>query len=471
MGSGASVPDVLDEAKAKELAGDKWNQEAFDAKKDADGNITKAQFEEQAANNTDTKVGQQLPANLDEINEDFITFALKVKGLIEENVKVVSFQKTKYGREKGYLGDKCLLENIKYEPEASTTTSPPNSIFVKMFPTDMVVPPGAIASMFKKSVDFLIRAKKELPDANDFKIPSIYFAEIEESDDTKLPPRCVILMEPIKGKPIDLLTSMPIEHAIQAVKDIAILHTPYWGFTKEQKDKTFPGYGHLDDPGAKQQTPGMFKMGSMMGLQVFGADGPLTDEQKKDFSGYIKFWSYFGQEIWPHLQTRWSAVMNRWASIPAALIHGDFHVENMFCMEDGSNVYFDFQALNFGPGVRDLVWLLTSSLTSEARKEHEKNIVQAYHEALVARGVKDYAWENCWEDYVFMKIDGLWRGMLGAGIFAVKNFKEKSGIFAPEPTEDAIVERKRNNLLFIQVVDDMKHSNWPDIIKALPVDD
>ena len=34
------------------------NQEAFDEKKDADGNITKAQFEEQAANNTDTKVGQ-----------------------------------------------------------------------------------------------------------------------------------------------------------------------------------------------------------------------------------------------------------------------------------------------------------------------------------------------------------------------------------------------------------------------------
>ena len=139
MGSGASVPDVLDEAKAKELAGDKWNQEAFDAKKDADGNITKAQFEEQAANNTDTKVGQQLPANLDEINEDFITFALKGKGLIEENVKVVSFEKTKYGREKGYLGDKCLLENIKYEPEASTTTSPPNSIFVKMFTVTLSV--------------------------------------------------------------------------------------------------------------------------------------------------------------------------------------------------------------------------------------------------------------------------------------------------------------------------------------------
>ena len=80
--------------------------------------------------------------------------------MIEENVKVVSFEKTKYGREKGYLGDKCLLENIKYVPEASTTTSPPNSIFVKMFPTDMVVPPGAIASMFKNQLIFLYEQRK-----------------------------------------------------------------------------------------------------------------------------------------------------------------------------------------------------------------------------------------------------------------------------------------------------------------------
>jgi hypothetical protein len=49
MGAGASVPDVIDEATAKGLAGEQWNQELFDAQKDADGKITKAQFEEQRA--------------------------------------------------------------------------------------------------------------------------------------------------------------------------------------------------------------------------------------------------------------------------------------------------------------------------------------------------------------------------------------------------------------------------------------
>jgi hypothetical protein len=49
MGAGASVPDLLDEAAAKELAGGHWNQELFDAQKDEGGKITKAQFEEQRA--------------------------------------------------------------------------------------------------------------------------------------------------------------------------------------------------------------------------------------------------------------------------------------------------------------------------------------------------------------------------------------------------------------------------------------
>jgi hypothetical protein len=46
MGAGASVPDVLDEATAKDISGDAFNQALFDSTKDADGNITRVQFEE-----------------------------------------------------------------------------------------------------------------------------------------------------------------------------------------------------------------------------------------------------------------------------------------------------------------------------------------------------------------------------------------------------------------------------------------
>merc|ERR1711920_879455 len=106
---------------------------------------------------------------------------------------------------------------------------------------------------------------------------------------------------------------------------------------------------------------------------------------------------------------------------------------------------------------------------TEERREREKTVVKAYHEALVERGV-EYAWEQCWEDFVFMKIHGLWAGVLGAGVFASKNFKEKAGIFAEEPSDDAISERTRNCVLFSRVVDDLRHSNWSAMIQTLPQD-
>eukprot|EP00935_MAST-01C_sp_MAST-1C-sp1_P002025 g2025.t1 len=330
--------------------------------------------------------------------------------------------------------------------------------------------------MWNVEVDFVTRMHKELPDSSDFRVPKFYFTERRDAEEEGKPPCFVILMEPIANtKPCDILSSMPVEHAIRAAKDLAILHAPYWGWTHERyrENKLFEGYSHIEDPGKKQSLQGLFGMGCKMGPMVFGADGPLSAAQQEDFVGYIEFWRFFNSEIWPLMQKRWEAVLARWTSMPTALIHADLHIENMFCLEDGSNCYFDFQSAKLGPGVQDVAWLLASSLKSEDRREHEEAILKAYHEGLISRlgeGATAYAWEQCLEDFKFMKIHGLWAAMLGAGIFAAKNFKEKSGIFAAEPSDDAIQERKRNNLLFTQIVDDLRHSGWPAMLQALPED-
>lgn len=413
-----------------------------------------------------------LPTTLDEVDADFVTFALRARGYLQKNARIVAFEKIKFGREKGYLGDKCLLKDITYEPPAFET---PGSIFVKLFPTDLVIPAASCANMWLTEVNFVTRTLKDLPDSNGFKVPHFYFAE-GDNEESK-PPHFVILMEPINAKPYDILTAMPVEHVFRAAKDLAILHAPYWGwsysrFRDEHDDhgrKKFEGYGHMEDRGQQEGCRGLFSTGNRLGLQIFGADGPLSATQLEDFSGYVDFWRFWAAEIWPLLQMRWGALFARWTSIPVTLIHGDLHIENMFCVEDGTNVYIDFQAVKLGPGVRDLAWLITSSLKPEERREHEKMVMKAYHEALMARGVQ-YAWEQCWEDFVFMKIHGLWAGMLGAGIFAGKNFMEKSGIFAAEPSEDSILERKRNCQLFSRVVDDLRHSCWPAMLHTLPED-
>ena len=86
-----------------------------------------------------------LPASLDDVDAEFVASALAARGYIEQATRVASFEKTKYGREKGYLGDKCLLTDIRYEPP---TGGAPTSIFVKLFPTDLVIPAAACAGIF-----------------------------------------------------------------------------------------------------------------------------------------------------------------------------------------------------------------------------------------------------------------------------------------------------------------------------------
>ena len=411
----------------------------------------------------------QIPATLDEVTVEFVTHALKSSGHIKDGTTVVSFEKIKFGREKGYLGDKCLLKDIAYAPSAPESAL--TSIFVKLFPSDPVVPAAVVERFWDSEVEFLTKTVKTLPDSDKFKVPEIYFAEKGKVEEGK-PPRQIILMESIDDtNTYDILGSMPVSHALRAAEDLAILQAPYWGWSLEKfrSELMFDKFGHIQEQTGLAR--GMFTMGTNAGLRLFASkDSPLSASQKEEFAGYVEFWKFYEQEIWPYLQKRWDSVFKRWTSIPATLIHCDFHVENMICLKDGSNVYLDFQSVRGEGGVRDLAWLLTSSLKSEDRRESESKILEVYHHALVSRGVEGYSLTQCWQDFIFMKIAGLWAGILGAGMFASKNFSEKSGIFAAQPAEDAIAERKRNSLLFSRIVDDLKHSNWSQMLKSLDED-
>mmetsp|Transcript_95638 Transcript_95638/g.279680 ORF Transcript_95638/g.279680 Transcript_95638/m.279680 type:complete len:453 (+) Transcript_95638:29-1387(+) len=428
---------------------------------------------------------QSLPATLDEVDAQFVTSALRREGYIQANTRIVSLEKIKFGREKGYLGDKCLVKDVVYEPLPAAGPEAPASVFVKMFPTDLVIPAASCVTMWHMEVNFVTRMLKDLPDAKDFRVPRFYFTEFRESEAKEggsEPPRFVILMEHISNaKPFDILTAMPLEHALCTAKDLAILHAPYWGWTharyREETDqsgrKRFEGCGHIEDAGKKQSIQGLFGMGAKMGLEVFGPEsGALSAEQLENFAGYVEFWRFWAEDVWPLLQKRWGALFARWSSMPTTLIHGDLHVENMFCLADGTNCYIDFQAVNLGPGVRDLAWLLASSLTSKDRRDHERTIVNVYHDALLARGVSsaEYSSEQCWADFVFMKLHGLYAGVLGAGLFAGKNFQAKAGIFAAEPSADAVLERERNSALFTRVVDDLRHSKWAGMLGSMAED-
>lgn len=84
----------------------------------------------------------------------------------------------------------------------------------------------------------------------------------------------------------------------------------------------------------------------------------------------------------------------------ATLIHGDLRVDNVLVDPSGAVTVIDWQAITTGNALRDIAFLLSTSLTVEDRRKHERGIVASYHRALVTEGVTGYTLDECWDDYV-----------------------------------------------------------------------
>ncbi|TDC93878.1 phosphotransferase [Actinomadura sp. 7K507] len=89
------------------------------------------------------------------------------------------------------------------------------------------------------------------------------------------------------------------------------------------------------------------------------------------------------------------------------LVHGDYRLDNLLFPPDGAGATtVDWQTLTIGLPARDLSYFLATSLTTEARRTHERDLVTRYHEALLTHGVTDYPLDLCWDDYRFALLQG-----------------------------------------------------------------
>ena len=100
-----------------------------------------------------------------------------------------------------------------------------------------------------------------------------------------------------------------------------------------------------------------------------------------------------------------------------APVHGDYRLDNLlFAPEDSEGVEgvepvtaVDWQTLSLGLPARDLAFLIGTGLSIESRREHERDLVAAYHQALMAYApvaAAGYSLEDCWEDYRFAMMQG-----------------------------------------------------------------
>lgn len=95
----------------------------------------------------------------------------------------------------------------------------------------------------------------------------------------------------------------------------------------------------------------------------------------------------------------------RWAGLacdPICLWHQDFRSDNMlFDAGDGTVplAVVDWQTIGMGPGTADVSYFMGTSLTTETRRAHERDLLAVYHQRLTSGGVRDYSFDECWNDY------------------------------------------------------------------------
>ena len=86
------------------------------------------------------------------------------------------------------------------------------------------------------------------------------------------------------------------------------------------------------------------------------------------------------------------------------VIHIDAHLGNYFFPKDMKSqkskaILYDWQSWGIGAGCQDLAYMIGFCFYPDYRHLMEKDLINHYYNNLLKSGIKDYSWDDCWDDY------------------------------------------------------------------------
>ena len=104
----------------------------------------------------------------------------------------------------------------------------------------------------------------------------------------------------------------------------------------------------------------------------------------------------------------WTCALGR----PVALTHSDYRLDNML-FDGGRSVVLDWQTFSTAHPGRDTGLFLGCSLPTETRRAVQDEALAAYHARLCELGVRDYSFDQCFDDFLFGTFIGLQNVVIG----------------------------------------------------------
>jgi thiamine kinase-like enzyme len=252
-------------------------------------------------------------------------------------------------------------------------TSAPSSVVVKL-PTD---DPGSLGlalamGMYELETRFYQDIAPLVPDMG---LAKCFSAQLSE-DATTFNLVLEDLAQELRAG--DVLTASTIDECAQGLSELVKFQAPLWN-SKKVADLAW-----LADP---SRTLGVFDA-LPAGLEPFIAR----------FGGHLDAAHI---ELFQAIVPRAGEWVRSWKA-PTVVQHGDFRSDNLMFPRDSNSTrvaVIDFQTVRLGPPGLDAAYFLGSSLPTEARRAHERDLVADYHQRLVGSGVEDFDFNACWASY------------------------------------------------------------------------
>ena len=301
----------------------------------------------------------QVPLQPESITSEWLSDVL--------GAKIDGFSSEQIGLGVGLLG---RLYRLTLEADGDA----PSSVIAK-FPTlDENARMNVIEPMnfYEKEIRFYEQVAKDTPVGT----PEVYCAHFDpESRDF------VLLLEDLSDRRMeDQVVGCESVDAFTAINTLIDLHAHWW---EDPRLDSLAWLPRLADPPYPQVIAGMFKQAWPVALEILGDRMDNTYQEYGDrYTELVGWFTEKGTEP------------------PVTFVHGDYRLDNLFFANGHDNplTVVDWQLSFKGRAGYDLGYFLSQSLTSDARRGCEKELMKTYHDGLTSRGI-DYPRAEFDQDY------------------------------------------------------------------------
>ncbi len=306
------------------------------------------------------------PTSLEDLTPAWLTDVLREAGhLGDESVTGLDIEEIGVGR--GYVGLTLRLKPSFDRPRDGA----PASLVAKL-PTFVEWPPE-LTPLIDLLYTTEIQWYRNLRDRCPLAVPEFIWAGMDAPNHRY----CLLLEDMGSLRIADQVASCSAEDAHLIVRELGRMHAAHWN------DDTALGHEWL---------PGLQLMAMFSQMVYVG--------------GWEKFWRHLGDALPPEFEAVGAAIGPAMGALLAlleedgrTLVHGDYRLENFMFRPDGGLVVLDWQLAHSGGGAQDLAYFISQNLTTEARREQQESLLDAYHDALVRGGVSGYTREQLLRDY------------------------------------------------------------------------